>query len=90
MSYHQGDIIDVEKNNGKTEVLVSEGFNTVSYALDEGLVEFGTAIDDGDFDRSVTYLMWGGNLTETDKTDKQADSWEDRWNERHGDRWILT
>ena len=69
---------------------MSEGFNTVSYALDEGLVEFGTAIDDGDFDRSVTYLMWGGNLTETDKTDKQADSWEDRWNERHGDRWILT
>ena len=47
-------MVDVEKHNGKTEVLVLEGFNTVSYALDEGLVEFGTAIDDGDYDRSAS------------------------------------
>lgn len=52
----KGDIVDVEKNNGKTEVLVSEGFNTVSYALDEGLVEFGTAVDDGDYDRAANFL----------------------------------
>lgn len=52
----KGDIVDVEKNNGKTEVLVSEGFNKVSYALDEGLVEFGTAVDDGDYDRAANFL----------------------------------
>ena len=46
----------MEKNGGKTEVLVSEGFNTVSYALDEGLVEFGTPIDDGDYDRYLIKL----------------------------------
>lgn len=47
----QGDIVDLERANGKTEVIVLEGVNTVSYTLDEGLIEFGTAIDDGDFYR---------------------------------------
>lgn len=41
----------MERANGKTEVIVLEGVNTVSYTLDEGLIEFGTAIDDGDFFR---------------------------------------
>ena len=35
------------------QVLVQEGVNTVTYTLDEGLIEFGTAIDDGDFNRFV-------------------------------------
>ena len=43
--------MEVVKNGGKSEVQVSDGFNTISYSLDEGLVEFGTSIDDGDFDR---------------------------------------
>lgn len=47
----QGDIIDLERADGKTEVLVNEGVTTISYTLDEGLIEFGTAIDDGDFPR---------------------------------------
>lgn len=47
----QGDIVDLERTDGKTEVLVNEGVSTVSYTLDEGLIEFGTAIDDGDFER---------------------------------------
>ena len=46
--------MDVEKQGGKTEVLVSEGVTSVSYTLDEGLVEFGTAVDDGDYARWVT------------------------------------
>ena len=41
----------MERANGKTEVLVDEGVTTVSYTLDEGLIEFGTAIDDGDYGR---------------------------------------
>ena len=47
----QGDIVDLERSDGKTEVIVSEGVNTVSYTLDEDLIEFGTAIDDGDYHR---------------------------------------
>ncbi len=47
----QGDIVDLERSNGKTEVIVTEGVNSVSYTLDEGLIEFGTAIDDGDYYR---------------------------------------
>ena len=43
--------MDLERNEGKTDVVVNEGVTTVSYTLDEGLIEFGTAIDDGDFAR---------------------------------------
>ena len=43
--------MDLERNDGKTDVVVNEGVTTVSYTLDEGLIEFGTAIDDGDFSR---------------------------------------
>ncbi|XP_027053913.1 intraflagellar transport protein 172 homolog [Pocillopora damicornis] len=52
----KGDIVDLERADGKTEVLVNEGVTTISYTLDEGLIEFGTAIDDGDFPRAVTFL----------------------------------
>ena len=43
--------MDLERVDGKTEVVVNEGVSTVSYTLDEGLIEFGTAIDDGDYAR---------------------------------------
>ncbi|KAH0622981.1 hypothetical protein JD844_025935 [Phrynosoma platyrhinos] len=52
----KGDIVDLQRGNGKTEVIVTEGMNTVSYTLDEGLIEFGTAIDDGDHHRAVDFL----------------------------------
>jgi intraflagellar transport protein 172 len=47
----QGEIVDLERVDGKTEVIVNEGVANISYTLDEGLIEFGTAIDDGDFVR---------------------------------------
>ena len=47
----QGEIVDLERTDGKTEVIVNEGVTTISYTLDEGLIEFGTAIDDGDLER---------------------------------------
>lgn len=56
--------MDLERVEGKTEVVVTEGVSTVMYTLDEGLIEFGTAVDDGDYDRyrvtSVTSdpLLW--------------------------------
>lgn len=56
--FFQGDIVDLERANGKTEVIVLEGVNTVSYTLDEGLIEFGTAIDDGDFYRYIMMCQY--------------------------------
>lgn len=35
---------------------MQDGVQELSYALDEGLIEFGTAIDDGDFLRAMNYL----------------------------------
>ncbi len=55
--------MDLERKDGKTEVLVNEGVTTVSYALDEGLIEFGTAIDDGDYGRYMLLVTTGCNIT---------------------------
>ncbi|RKP02229.1 hypothetical protein CXG81DRAFT_25089 [Caulochytrium protostelioides] len=52
----KGQIETIERSAGKTEVLVSEGINTVSYTLDEGLVEFGTALETGRYERAITML----------------------------------
>lgn len=52
----KGDIVDLERADGKTNVIVTEGVNTVTYTLDEGLIEFGTAIDDGNYDRATAFL----------------------------------
>ncbi|KAF7654055.1 hypothetical protein LDENG_00075250, partial [Lucifuga dentata] len=52
----KGDIVDLERAEGKTDVIVTEGVNTVTYTLDEGLIEFGTAVDDGDYDRATAFL----------------------------------
>ncbi|XP_074847703.1 intraflagellar transport protein 172 homolog isoform X2 [Carettochelys insculpta] len=62
----KGDIVSLERSNGKTEVIVTEGVNTVSYTLDEGLVEFGTAIDDGDYSRAAAFLETLEMSTETE------------------------
>ncbi|XP_038160069.1 intraflagellar transport protein 172 homolog [Cyprinodon tularosa] len=52
----KGDILDLERGDGRTEVKVTEGVSTVGHLLDEGLIEFGTAIDDGDYDRATAFL----------------------------------
>ncbi|KAM4529832.1 intraflagellar transport protein 172 homolog [Fundulus diaphanus] len=52
----KGDIVDLERADGRTEVGVTEGVNSVTYTLDEGLIEFGTAVDDGDYDRATAFL----------------------------------
>ena len=52
----KGDILDIERTNGRTDVMVNEGVGTVNYTLDEGLIEFRTAIEDGDYLRAVTFL----------------------------------
>ena len=52
----QGEIEDIERADGKTEVVVDEGVNTVTYTLDEGLIEFGSALDERDYDRAISLL----------------------------------
>lgn len=52
----KGEVEDIERVDGRTEVLVDEGVNTASYALDEGLIEFGTAVDDGNYARACSFL----------------------------------
>ena len=52
----KGDVVDIERDGGHTEVLVDEGVTRASYGLDEGLIEFGTAVDDGDFVRACNFL----------------------------------
>lgn len=47
-------MVDLERTTGKTEVLVQSGVETVGYCLDETMIEFGTAVDDGD------HLRWVG------------------------------
>lgn len=51
IKFLQGDVVGLERGGGKTEVMVTEGVTTVAYTLDEGLIEFGTAIDDGNYTR---------------------------------------
>ena len=36
---------------GKTAVLVEEGRDMVSYVLDENLIDFGSALEEQDYDR---------------------------------------
>lgn len=52
----RGDVIDVTRADGKTTVHSTDGPLTFTYALDEGLVEFGTAVNDYDFGRAVQFL----------------------------------
>ena len=52
----KGDVEDIERTKGKTEVIVDDGTNTITYALDEGLIAFGTAMDRGELTKAVDIL----------------------------------
>lgn len=52
----KGEVEDIERTHHRTEVIVDEGINTVSYALDEALIDFGSALEDQDFERAVAIL----------------------------------
>lgn len=47
----KGDIEGIERSPARTEVLVNEGLTTTSYALDEALIDFASALDDSVSDR---------------------------------------
>ena len=52
----KGDVDSIERTDGKTEVLVDDGQNTVSYNLDEALIEFGAALEYKGLDKAVEIL----------------------------------
>lgn len=41
----KGDVESIERSEGKTEVIVDDGTNTYSYALEEALIAFGAALE---------------------------------------------
>lgn len=52
----KGDVEEIERANGKTEVIVDEGMHTASYQLDESLIAFGTAVDDRNLTKAMSIL----------------------------------
>ena len=52
----KGDVEEIERTGGKTEVIVDEGISQAAYQLDEALIQFGTAVDDKDYERAVDLL----------------------------------
>ena len=52
----KGDVESIERVEGKTEVVVNDGANAVSYTLDEPLIEFGFAIESRDLDKAMEIL----------------------------------
>ena len=52
----KGEVEDIERAGGRTEVIVNEGMDTVSYALDESLIAFGTAVERGELDQAADIL----------------------------------
>ena len=53
----KGDVEGIERTPGKTEVIVDDGSVTFAYGLDESLIEFGTAMEDRDYDRACDLLL---------------------------------
>lgn len=52
----KGDVIDIVREDGQTSVMVEEHGTKVAYPLDEGLIEFGTALHDNDFGKVILFL----------------------------------
>lgn len=52
----RGEAIEVIRADGKPIVRTQEGPAEHTYQLDEGLVEFGTAVNDSDFGRAIAFL----------------------------------
>ncbi|XP_058794797.1 intraflagellar transport protein 172 homolog [Phymastichus coffea] len=62
----KGDVADIVRDNGRTSMIVEENASEVAYPLDEGLIEFGTALHDNDFGRVVLFLEELGDRPHTE------------------------
>ena len=53
----KGDVEKIQRENGKTEVVVSDGQNnSAGYKLDEPLIEFGFAVEAGELEKAANIL----------------------------------
>lgn len=52
----QGNVVDVVRNNDKTQAISVDGNNTLVYDLNDGLVEFGSAMHENDYGRAIIFL----------------------------------
>jgi intraflagellar transport protein 172 len=52
----KGDVEDIERVDGRTEVVVDEGISQAIYPLDEALIQFSTSMDDRDFTKAMDIL----------------------------------
>lgn len=62
----KGDVEDIERKNGKTDVIVAEGGNNIAYSLDEPLIEFGFAIEARDLEKAAAILDGSEMTNETE------------------------
>jgi len=58
VTVHQikGDVEEIWRGEGRTEVIVDEGIREATYLLDEGLIQFGSAIEDHDYKGAMDIL----------------------------------
>mmetsp|Transcript_10682 Transcript_10682/g.13871 ORF Transcript_10682/g.13871 Transcript_10682/m.13871 type:complete len:1746 (-) Transcript_10682:405-5642(-) len=58
VTVHQikGDVEEIWRGEGRTEVIVDEGIREATYLLDEGLIQFGTALEDKDLKGAMDIL----------------------------------
>jgi intraflagellar transport protein 172 len=52
----KGDVESIQRTEGKTEVIVDQGQNTISYELRETLIEFGAALEYKGLEKAVQIL----------------------------------
>jgi len=52
----RGNVEDIERAPGRTEVIVDENLSTASYLLDEALIEFGRMVDNGKLPEAADIL----------------------------------
>jgi intraflagellar transport protein 172 len=52
----KGDIEDIERDKGRTCVIVDEGVNMVEYELDEALISFGSCLERAQYAKAVDLL----------------------------------
>lgn len=58
VTVHQikGDVEEIWRGEGRTEVIVDEGIREATYLLDEGLIQFGGALEDNDLKGAMEIL----------------------------------
>jgi intraflagellar transport protein 172 len=52
----QGEVEEIERVDGRTQVHVDDGLNPTTYSLDEALIGFGSAVDDGYLAKAMAIL----------------------------------